>query len=75
MLWRKQEHWMATPLIVLSGTSVKNFRDWTPSATEALRLVRELMKLRRPGVTVEDERGNSVSFFQLREMVELEGRK
>ena len=35
----------------------------------------EHMKLRRPGVTVEDERGNSVSFFQLEEMAELEGRK
>ena len=66
---------MPKPLIVLSGTSVKNFRDWNASATEALRLVRELMKLRRPGVTVEDERGNPVSFFQLKEMAELEGRK
>ena len=36
---------MPKPLIVLSGRSVKNFRDWAPSATEALRLVRELMKL------------------------------
>jgi hypothetical protein len=29
----------------------------TPSATEALRLVREHMKLRRQGVRIEDERG------------------
>jgi hypothetical protein len=74
MIGAQQGHWMPKPLIVFSGTSVKNFRDWTPSATEALRVLRELMKLRRPGVTVEDERGNPVSFFQLKEMAELEAR-
>jgi hypothetical protein len=41
---------------------------------QALCLVRNL-KLRRSGVTVEDERGNLVSFFQLKEMAELEARK
>jgi hypothetical protein len=30
------------------------------------------MKLRRPGVRVEDERGNPVSFFQLKEMAAAE---
>jgi hypothetical protein len=33
------------------------------------------MKMRRPAVRVEDERGNPVSFFQLKEMAELEARK
>ena len=60
---------MGKALIVLSGTSLRNFRELAPSATEALRLVRHHMKLRRPGVRVEDERGNPVSFFQLKEMV------
>jgi hypothetical protein len=43
-----------------------------PSATEAFHLVRDHMRLRRPGVRVEDELGNPVSFFQLKEMAELE---
>jgi hypothetical protein len=66
---------MRKALFVLSGTNLKTFRELTPSATEALRLVRAHMKLRRPGVRVEDERGNSVSFFQLKDMAELEARK
>ena len=41
----------------------------------SLRLVRHHMKLRRPAVRAEDERGNPVSFFQLKEMAELEARK
>jgi hypothetical protein len=41
----------------------------------ALRLVRNHMKRRRPDVRIEDERGTPVSFFQLKEMAELEGRK
>jgi hypothetical protein len=46
-----------------------------PSATEALRFVRAHMKLRRPGVRIEDERGNPVSFFQLKETAEFEAKK
>jgi hypothetical protein len=38
----------------------------------ALRLVRDHMKLRRPAVRVEDERGKPVSFFQLKEMANSE---
>ena len=55
--------------------SERDKRELAPSATMALRLVRDHMKLRRPAVRVEDERGNPVSFFQLKEMVELETRK
>jgi hypothetical protein len=59
---------MRKGFFVLSGTNLKTFREWVPSATERLRLVRALMKLRRPGVRIEDERGNPVSFFQLKDM-------
>jgi hypothetical protein len=62
-------------LIVLTGTGIRNVRELAPSASEALRLVRNHMKVRRPAVRVEDERGNPVSFFQLKEMAELEARK
>jgi hypothetical protein len=65
--------WMA--LIVLTGTGIRDLRELAPSANEALRLVRAHMKTRRPAVRVEDERGNPVSFFQLKEMAELEARK
>jgi hypothetical protein len=66
---------MPKGLIVLSGTGVRDMREWVPSANEALRLVKDHMKLRRPGVRVEDERGNPISFFQLKEMVALEDRR
>ena len=62
-------------LIVLTETGIRNTRESAPSATMALSLVRDHMKLRRPAVRVEDERGNPVSFFQLKEMAELEARK
>jgi hypothetical protein len=65
---------MRKPLIVLSGTGVRTFQERAPSATEALRLVREHMRLRRPGVRIEDEHENPVSFFQLKEMAELEAK-
>jgi hypothetical protein len=66
---------MGKAFIVLSGTGIRDMREWAPSATEALRLVRTHMKLRRPGVRIEDERGNPVSFFQLKEAAELEAKK
>jgi hypothetical protein len=59
-------------LVVLSGTGIRTFLERVPSATEALHLVRDHMRLRRPGVRVEDELGNPVSFFQLKEMAKLE---
>jgi hypothetical protein len=66
---------MRKSFVVLSGTGVRDTREWVPSATEALRLVRAHMKLRRPSVRIEDERGNPVSFFQLKETAELEAEK
>ena len=61
---------MHKSFIVLSGTGIRDTREWVPSATEALRLVLRHMKLRRPAVRIEDERGNPVSFFELKAMVE-----
>jgi hypothetical protein len=75
MLQRGAWAWMRKTFVVLSGTGIRDLREWVPSATEALRLVRTHMKLRRPGVRIGDERGNPVSFFQLKEMVELETKK
>ena len=66
---------MSKGFLVLSGTGIRDTREWVPSATEALRLVRTYMKLRRPSVRIEDERGNPVSFFELKEMAGLKGGK
>jgi hypothetical protein len=66
---------MRTALIVLTGTGIRDAREWAPTATQALCLVRDHMKMRRPAVRVEDELGNPVSFFQLKEMAEIEARK
>jgi len=61
--------------VVLSGTGIRDSHEWAPSASEALRLIHQHIKLRRPGVRVEDERGNPVSFFELKGMAALEDRK
>jgi hypothetical protein len=66
---------MRKSFIVLSGTGIRDTRELVFSATEPLRLVLDHMKLRRPAVRIEDERGNPVSFFELKAMAELEGRK
>ena len=66
---------MSKAFLVLSGTGIRDTREWVPSATEALRLVRSHVKLRRPSVRIEDERGNPISFFQSKEAAELEAKK
>jgi hypothetical protein len=66
---------MVKALYVLSGTGIKDTREWAPSANDALRMVRTLMKLRRPSVRIEDERGNPISFFELKELAGRESRK
>jgi hypothetical protein len=63
---------MRKSFVVLSGTSMAVRRERAPSATEALRLVLDNMKLRRPRVKIEDDRGNPVSFFQLTEIAASE---
>jgi hypothetical protein len=75
MLGAKQGKGAVKRFIVLSGTGIKDTREWVPPATTALQLVRAHMKLRRPGVRIEDERGNPISFFQLKDMAELESRR
>jgi hypothetical protein len=64
---------MPRAFVVLSGTAVVR-REWTPSATEALRLVREHMKLHRPGVKIEDETGNRITVLQLVDWAKSESR-
>ena len=76
VLWlRKAGACMRRGFVVLSGTGIKDSHEWAPSASEALRLIRQHMKWRRPGVRVEDERGNPVSLFELKDMAALEDRK
>ena len=58
--------------MVLSATGR---REFAPSATEALGLFRDYMKFRRPKVRIEDERGNPVTFFQLKALAESESRE
>jgi hypothetical protein len=66
---------MVKGFIVLSGTGIRDTREWVLSANDGLSLVRTYMKLRRPDVRIEDERGNPISFFQLKGMAELERRR
>ena len=53
--------------IIFSGTGIRNLRETANSADEALELVRKLIRLRRPGVRIEDELGRDVSFFELKD--------
>ena len=71
----KAEKGMARVLYVLSRAGIKDTREWAPSATEALRMVRSLTRLRRRDVRVEDERGNPISLFQLKELAQSESGK
>ena len=66
---------MRKAFVVLTGKGTADMRERVSSATEALRLVLAHMKLRRPGVRIEDEDGCPISFFQLKEMAEGEPRK
>jgi len=61
--------------VVLSGTRIAERRETVFSARDTLKLVRNLMKLRRADVRIEDERGNPVSFFQLKDVAGAESRK
>ena len=58
--------------VVLSGTGIADQREPANSTTEALQLVRHHLKLRPPAVRIEDERGNPVSFFQLKDEAKVE---
>jgi hypothetical protein len=69
---REKEGQLLKTFIVVSGTNIGERRELAASATEALRLVLEHMKLRRPGARIEDRRGNPVTFFQLKALAESE---
>ena len=53
--------------LIISGTGISDIAETANSATEALERVRNLMKLRRPGVRIENELSHDVSFFQLKD--------
>ena len=61
--------------VISSGASVAIKRETVSSATKALELVREYMRLRRPAVTIEGAEGEQLSFFQLKELAESESRR
>jgi len=65
---------MGKRIVVLSETGIADNCEWANSATEAIELVRHLMKLRRPAVRIEVERGNPVSFFHLKDEPEQDAK-
>jgi hypothetical protein len=75
--WRKAEARMPKRIIVTTGTrtSILKCYDIAQSATEALQLARTHMRMRRPNLIIEDEHGNSISLFELKDMAEAENGK
>jgi helix-turn-helix protein len=57
----------AEAVIILSGTGIAERRENPSHASETPQPVLHLMKLRRPCDRIEDERGNPVSLFQLKD--------
>jgi hypothetical protein len=66
---------MQKRFVISSGTSIAVKSQTVRSARKALEVVREHMRLRRPGVIIEDAEGRDISFFQLKEMAESESRR
>jgi hypothetical protein len=66
---------MPRSFTVVSGTNIGVKREWAVSATDALQLVLDYKRLRRPGIRIEDRRGNRVTFFQLKSLAEAESRE
>jgi hypothetical protein len=54
---------MLRRFVILSGTSITPRSETARSAKEAMELVLQLMKLRRPGVRIETAEGEPLSFF------------
>jgi hypothetical protein len=61
--------------VIFSGTSLAPKADTALTATEALEIVREVMRLRRRNVSIETVEGEQLSFFQLKDLVAAESRK
>jgi hypothetical protein len=75
MLSRKTGERMHHRFVILSGTSFAPRVETAKTATEALDIVRELMRLHRPGVSIETAEGKRLSFFDLKDLVAAESRK
>jgi len=63
---------MPRTFVILSGTSIHPRRETARSATEALELLREHMRLRHPNLTIETANGEELSFFQLKDLAQSE---
>jgi len=64
---------MQSKFIIWSGTSIYRRYEAARSATEALALVREHMRLRRPNLIVETADGEQqLSLFQLEKLSQSE---
>jgi hypothetical protein len=61
--------------VILCGTNVAPRAETATTATEALEIVRELMRLRRPEVSIETVEGEQLSFFQLKDLAAAESPK
>jgi hypothetical protein len=61
--------------VILSGTNIAPKAETATTAAEALDIVRELTRLRRPGVSIETVEGQQLSLFQLKDLVAAESRK
>jgi hypothetical protein len=61
---------MPKRFIIRTGTEIRKSHDVARSATEALRLIRDHMRMRRPNLTIEDEDGNPITMFDLKEIAE-----
>ena len=76
---------MPKTFVILSGAPASTYgakrqeirpqNETARSATEALELVRAHMRLRHPGLIVETEDGEELSFFQLKDLAQSETRE
>jgi hypothetical protein len=66
---------MSESFIVITGASIGERRELALSATDALQIVLDHMRLRRRGVRIEDRHGNPVTFFELKSLAEAETRE
>jgi hypothetical protein len=66
---------MPKKFVIWSGTSIQPRSEEVTSATEAVRRVLEFLRVRRPNIRIETADGDPLSYFQLRELAALEGRK
>jgi hypothetical protein len=63
---------MPRTFVIWSGTNIHPRCETARSATEALELVREHIRLRRLNLIVETADGEQLSFFQLKDLAHSE---